>query len=194
MNELKSCDSYKDWHLSILQGDLTLQQAVESMRGVRAEQEDIPLMVQLVENPKYNIPGLEIFHGAVDIVQHDYIHICLGRGMLEKDEAFTIGFTMGSTNKVGTTEELLYSLVSKYLYPKVYQFTDDDIAVFKDAIRLAYISSCHPLDEFDFTPYLDQHLDVLRAELELEVELLKAYYQIEARRYPDSIASKRLLD
>jgi hypothetical protein len=88
---------------------ITLRQAHQSMSMVRAEQEEIPSMVQLVENPKFLIPGFRLFHSAVDLLQHDYVHIILGRNFLEKDEAFTIGFTMGTTNKVSATEEKLYS-------------------------------------------------------------------------------------
>ena len=35
-----------------------------------------------------------------------------------KDEAFVIGFTMGSTNRVSTTEEKLYSFFAKYSLPQ----------------------------------------------------------------------------
>lgn len=150
-------------------------------------------MVQLVENPRYRIPGFTVFHGAVDLWQHDCIHIVLGRGLLEMDEAFTIGFTMGTTNKVSTTEERLFSLVSRYLYPRVYQFGRDEIEVFRHAVRLGYISACRPLDQVDFREYLDYRLCDVRAELGLEVDLLRAYYRIEGERYPHSAASRRLL-
>jgi len=186
--------SYKQWYVPYLQDALTLRQAHQSMSLVRAGQEEIPLMVQLVENPKYQFPGFRVFHGAVDLLQHDYIHIALGRGLLEKDEAFVIGFTMGSTKKVTTTEEKLYSLIAQYLYPKVYQFAGQDMEIFRDAVHLGYISGCEPLDEFDFSPYLDVPLRDLRATLGLESELILAYYGIEKTRYPDSVESQRLLE
>lgn len=186
--------SYRDWYIPFRQDTVTLRQARQSMSIVRADEDDIPLMVQLVENPKFRIPGVRLFHGAVDLSQHDYIHILLGRGLLEKDEAFTIGFTMGSTNKVTTTEEKLYALVTRYLYPRVYQFGDEDIEVFKNAVRLAYISACVALDEFDFEPYLDIPLYELRGIVGLEEKLLLAYYEIEKARYPHAQDSQRLLD
>lgn len=186
--------SYRDWYIPYLQDDISLREAHLSMSNVRAEAEEIPLMVQLVENPRYQIPGFRLFHGAVDLQQHDFIHIVLGRGLLEKDEAFTIGFTMGTTNKVTTTEERLYSMVAQYLYPKVYKFDKDDIEVFKNAVRLGYISGCLPLDEFDFTPCLDMSLRDVRTQLRLEKDLMMAYYKIESRRYPDARDCSRLLD
>jgi len=186
--------SYRDWYIPVKQDAISLRQARDSMSLVRAEQEEIPLMVQLIENPKFQIPGIRLFHGAVDLAKHDYIHIILGRGLLDKDEAFTIGFTMGSTNKVSTTEETLYSFVSQYLYPGVYQFDKDAVEVFKNAVRLGYISSCAPLDEFDFEPYLDMPVREVRELLELEKNLLLAYFEVEKTRYPGARDSQRLLD
>jgi len=186
--------SYKDWHIPLSHDHLNLTEAYSLLAQVKARQEEIPLMVQLVENPKYSIPGFQIFHGAVDLQQHDYIHIVLGRGLLPIDEAFTIGFTMGTTNKVSTTEEALYALVSKYFYPRVYQFNDAEISVFRDAVRLAYISDCQPLNEFDFCANAQRSLREIRGLLGVECDLLKAYFKIELARNPDSRASQRLLN
>jgi hypothetical protein len=88
---------YRHWHLPLSNGDITLDAALASLRRVGAPAADIPLMVQLIENPKYRIPCLDLFHGRVALDQHDVIHILLGRGLLNKDEGFTIGFTMGSS-------------------------------------------------------------------------------------------------
>ena len=63
--------SYHDWYIPLKQGDISLRQARDSMSFIRAEQDAIPLMVQLVENPKFQIPGIRLFHGAVDLAQHD---------------------------------------------------------------------------------------------------------------------------
>lgn len=186
--------SYKEWHNPLARDYVTLQEAYDGMSRVGADKQEIPLMIQLVENPKYRIPGFTLFHGAVDLRQHDCIHIILGRGLLEMDEAFTIGFTMGSTKKVTTTEEHLFSLIARHLYPKVYQFGEQEIAVFRDAVRLSYISGCAALDEIEFEDYFGQPLHRIREEIGLEANLLRAYYEIEKTRYPDSPASQRLLD
>lgn len=173
---------------------MTLREASQTLSSLKLKQEDVPLLIQLVENPKYDLPGIDIFHGSVDLETHDYIHILLGRGLLAMDEAFTIGFTMGSTNKVTTVEEVLYSITSKYLYPKLYRFSDQDIAVFKDATKLGYISDCTPLDKIPFKKYLDWKLEDIRKEIKLELDLILAYYRIEKKRYHESRASQRLLN
>src|SRR6185295_131573 len=121
----------------------------------RLKQDDIPYLIRTVENPEFDLPLVDIFHGATDLQMHDRLHILLGRGLLPKDEAFVIGFSMGSTGRVNTTEEFLYGLFAKYLYPRAYRFTEDDMSVFKDAVRLGFISDCRSLCRTDFTPYLD---------------------------------------
>lgn len=185
--------SFKNWHIPLSHDKMSLHAALKDLSTVKAQQQEIPLMVKLVENPKFNMPGFEIFHGAVDLQQHDCIHILLGRGLLSMDEAFTIGFTMGTTNKVSTTEEKLYALIAKYFYPETYQFNESDIEVFKNAVRLGYISSAEALDQVDFSIYMSMPLHLIRDKLGLELVLLKAYYYIEKNRYPNSVASQRLL-
>lgn len=184
----------KKWFIPISETDMTLRQAAVQMQAIALDQEDIPLVIQLVENPEYDLPGVDIFSGATDLETHDFIHLLLGRGVLPKDEAFVLGFTMGSTNRVGQLEERLYGLFTKYLYPKHYRFTDDDFQVYKDAVRLGYVSDCTPLDKADYHALLDLSLAQAREALGIEADLLQAYYGIEKRRYPGVFECQRLLD
>jgi hypothetical protein len=190
---LPTTKNWREWHLPLSADGVTLREAYDNLASLGAEQNQIPLMVQLVENPKFDIPGFDLFHGAVNLRTHDLIHIILGRGLLANDEAFVIGFTMGSTNRVSTAEEQLFSIVSKYLYPKVYRFKEQAIDIFRDAVKLGYISDCQPLDEVDFDALLDLRLREMRERIGLETELLHAYFAIEARRYPNAKSSARLL-
>lgn len=185
--------SWRDWHIPLSRGDATLRQALDSARHIAATPTDVPLIVRLVENPKFSLPGLTLFNGAVDLHAHDCIHILLGRGLMSKDEAFTIGFTMGSTRRVTTSEIRLYSLTAKYLYPNPYKFDDEDLNIFAAAVHLGHVSDCQPLDQIDFDPYMDYDIARLRAHLGIEPDLLQAYYRIEQRRYPRDPASRRLL-
>lgn len=183
----------QDWFIPLSESRMTLGAAYEAMQAIALEQDSIPFLVQLVENPKYDLPGIDIFSGATDLTTHDYIHILLGRGVMPKDEAFVLGFTMGSTNRVGNVEERLYGLFTKYLYPKHYRFTDEDYQIYKDAVRLGYVSDCQPLHKVAYTAMRDMSLAEVRETIGLEVNLLKAYYEIEARRHPEAIESRRNL-
>jgi hypothetical protein len=185
---------WRDWHLPLSLGHLTLGQALDDLAQIGAGQEEIPFIVQLMENPRYDIPGLDIIHGAVDLHNHDAIHALLGRGLLQKDEAFVIGFTMGSTRKVTGFEERLFTLIAKRFYPGIFRFDDDDVRVFRDAVRLAWICGGAALDKVDFPSFRDRTLADLRQTLGIPEGLLSAYYAIEARRFPSAPESIRLLD
>jgi hypothetical protein len=188
-------DPVRDWHVPLSHGEVTLREADAALDAVRMAPTEVPFLVRLVENPKLDLPMLDVFHGATDLPTHDYLHIVLGRGLLAKDEAFVIGFTMGATDLVGRGEEFLYGIFAKYLYPKQYRFTDSDLRVFKDAVRLGFISDCDPrLCSTDFERFLDTPVKGIREALGIEADLLLAYYAIEKRRYPESRESQRLLD
>lgn len=184
----------ENWVVPLSCKERTLAETYRELCQIGIDQNEVPWIVQMVENPKWDFPGLDVFHGATSLETHDYIHILLGRGMLPRDEAFVIGFTMGSTNRVTATEERLYSLFAKYLYPKAYQLDNEDIHVFKDAVRLGYISDCQSLAAVDYQALLDWTIGDIRAEIGLETSLLRAYYEVEHRRYPGNLASQRLLD
>lgn len=183
----------KEWIINIEDDSQTLEIAYNKLQEIALEQDSIPLLIQLVENPKFDLPGVDIFSGATDLATHDYIHILLGRGVLPKDEAFVLGFTMGSTNRVGNMEEKLFGLFAKYLYPKNYRFSDEDFHVYKDAVRLGFVSDCQPLDKIDYPALAKKSIKEVREEIGLEADLLQAYYKIEAKRYPNSFESNRLI-
>jgi len=186
-------EKIENWFIPLSCSNKTLSSAYQELQEFGLKQEEIPYIIQIVENPKFDLPGGDIFHGKTGLETHDYLHIILGRGILAKDEAFVIGFTMGSSNRVTSTEENLYSFFARYLYPKAYRFTDEDLRVFKDAVKLGFISDCQSLSEVDYSRYFEQPLGEIREDLGIETNLLHAYYTIEKRRYPESKESQRLL-
>ena len=186
-------NSHKDWHIPLARADITLQMALDSLNEIRADRQNTPLMIALADDPASRSPSLKIFRGIMDLHQHDCIHILLGRGLLDMDEVFTAGFAMGSSKKVTSLEHSLYAFIAKHIYPNIYKFTDQEMALFKDAIKLAYISNCSPLDQFKFDDWLEQPVGAIRDAVGIEAELILAYYAVEQRKYPLSIASQRLL-
>jgi hypothetical protein len=180
------------WHVPLSVDNLTLGQAYESLQRVGLRQGHIPFVVQLVENPRFDLPLVDVFPGATDLRQHDYIHIVLGRGLHAMDEAFVLGFTMGSTNRMSSVEQRLYEFFARYLYPRAYRFGEQEVEVYRDAVRLGYVSDCESLANIDFPAMEALTLHEVRQRIGLEVDLLLAYYAIEERRYPHSEASRRL--
>ena len=171
----------------------TLREAYARLMAVGNPPTDVPLIIRIAENPNYHYGGLGFFKGRISLEQHDYAHIILGRGLTLMDEAFVIGFTMGSSDLVSTFEERLFAFLASRIYPKPYRFPRDGVRVYRDAVHLGYVSACQPIEDIDFTPMLDQPLGEIRQAIGLETELLEAYYAIEAKRFPNSRASRRLV-
>jgi len=149
--------------------------------------------VRVMENPVFDVPPLSMFRGRVTLEQHDCIHLLLGRGTTLMDEAFTIGFTMGSTKRMSTSALELFGKVAGRLYPQAYRFPPAAVQVFHDAVHLATISGCEPLDHVDFQALMDLSLHEIRCRLGVEESLLQTYYELEAARNPGIPACRRLL-
>lgn len=190
----ESRPSWREWSIALSRGELTLDEALDDLHRVNHTDHETPLIVKLVENPAFQLPGFEFFNGAVDIHDHDCIHILLGRGLLPKDEAFVIGFTMGSSRRMTTLEERSFAWISRNLYPGPYRLSDDDVTVFRKAAHLGFVSCCQSLNEVDFKALGNVRLDAIRDRVGLEIPLLEAYYRIERDMFPDCPESQRLID
>ena len=185
----------QDWFLPIEQDNLTLNQALDQLRLVTGDKggEYSTLMARLGQNPVLQGNGISCFGQPINNIQQACIHIMLGRGLLAVDEAFVIGFNLGCCNKVITSVQKLYSFASKNIYALLPELDTDARTILKDAIKLGYISNCTSLDSFDFTPWLDQSIGKVRHVLGIDPALLRAYFAVEKRRFPRSLASQRLL-
>ena len=87
------------------------------------EPTSINWFVWLIENPKSPIS----LAGAVDLYNHDIIHIILNRGMDVKDEAMVIGFTMGNSESSSGLSKWLFLLCARLLYPNGYRFSAEEV-------------------------------------------------------------------
>jgi len=55
----------KQWHIPLTHGDLSLSEALADLTRVSAHAQKTPLLAQLVENPRYRVPGIKLFNGRV---------------------------------------------------------------------------------------------------------------------------------
>ena len=179
----------EEWHIPIRKGQITLKDCLAQMEPFALDQGDVPLIIKLTENPKYDV-GL--FAGYVDLFTHDCIHILLGRGVLLKDEAFVIGYTMGSTKKMSRWRRNLFYFCAKYLYPEGYNFTEEERFVFLTGF-MAGDQCPTDLSAVNFNEFKNKSIDNIRKELDINTDLLKFCYQIEKELFPTSIESQRLL-
>lgn len=170
------------WHIPLSNNKITLREGLKTMESFKLRQDDIPFSIQLTENPKYDI-GL--FPGYVTLQNHDTIHILLGRGVLLKDEAFVIGFTMGSTKKLNTLRERIFLLITRYLYPDGYRFYEDERKIFKSAVEIAKCMKVEDLSKLDFTKYLNYNIETIRQEVGIDTDKLRKVYALEKIMYTD---------
>lgn len=172
---------------------MTLQSALESLTAARGHNNVNPLMLELVKSANQVMPHEEFFSEKFDLFHHDCIHIILGRGLNNIDEAFTFGFTVGCANKSTNTEYGLNAFISQLQSCGVFTFNEEELGVMKDAIKLSLISNCTAIDRFDYQSWLNEPISHVRDAIGIEPELILACYAVEKRRLPQSEASQRLL-
>ena len=177
-----------NWHHPLSKGSNNLKTVLDGMKEFKLAQEDVPLIIKLTENPKYFTSKL--FTGAVDLFSHDCIHVLLGRGLLPKDEAFVIGYTMGSGKKMSRWRRNLFLWICKYLYPEGYKFTEEERYIFYSGVMAG--SRCSTdLSKVQFDKLQNMKIDYIRKLLDIDKELLKCYYCTEKRLF-DGKESQRL--
>ena len=101
------------------------------------EPSTIHWFVWLLENPKSPVS----LTGAIDLYNHDIIHILLDRGMLNRDEAMVIGFTMGNSETTSSWVRWLFEFCARYLYPVSYRFNEYDLLEFERGFAYGYTRS-----------------------------------------------------
>ena len=179
----------KNWHCPLFSNGKRLKTALKEMEDWRLDAGDVPFIIKLMENPKYDIG---IFPGAVSLFTHDCIHILLGRGILPKDEAFVIGFTMGSTGKMNWLRKKVFLFISRWFYPDGYKFYAEERRVFDYAL-IAGAKCPHDLTKVDFKKLLNRSMTSIRKEIQVDTKFIKILYLLEKKMCPDSPESQRLL-
>lgn len=181
-----STTDWRHWVPGLDNGRMTLAEVRATLPGNKAN--DIDLMVKLIENPRspYAITG------AISLPDHDCVHILLGRGLLSQDEAFVIGYTMGTAGPgIAPDDVKLFKLLSSHLYPDIYRFSRSDLIAYDLGFALGQ-KAPRPVYEYDFLRNTQRTMGELRALFGLDVTVLRRIYRRERRRIPGTEASARL--
>ena len=184
---VKKKKNFRDWHISLDVEDMTLRQAYDDQMSYGDGQADIPFIVRLFEHPSSPIA----FDGAIGLKEHDYIHSILGRGMMNKDEAFVIGFTMGSSRDLNKFEKFLFTVISDHVYPKYYNWTEDDVDVFELGVIAGERLCSVPMYKVNYEMLLDKPLKEIRHMLSIDLEALRSFYMLEKKLFPDCCEPQR---
>lgn len=175
-----------EWNPGLHNGHWQLKDVIATLPA--ADQKDIPWLVKLFENPISPIA----FPGAINLARHDALHVLLGRGLRNQDEAFVIGFTMGTSNGIHRWQIRFFRWVITHMYPAPYKFCSQDLIAFDLGFNFGQTISMRNLHSFPFEKYSDCKLDDLRHWLGINAAKLHAIYRLESLVIANSRASHRL--
>lgn len=180
--------SWRYWAPGLNTGHLTLREVKDTMPA--ASPEEITWHVRLFENPASPVA----FTGAIDLAPHDCIHVLLGRGLRGQDEAFVIGYTMGTNKDCPTWQFWVFKKLAYYFYPKPYKFRKTDLIAFDLGFALGQKCKTKNIQNMMLNNYyyLDLPIDEVRQKLGVDVRELRAAYRKEKMLVPDTFESKRL--
>jgi len=135
-----------------------------------------PLIVLVFENPRSPVA----LKGRCSLLRHDLIHVLIGRGLFVQDEAFVIGYTMGTSKTIGGAEKELFKFAAHRLYPKKYRFKASDLIAY-DIGFMAGQANKIEIFERPLEDELNRPLGELRAELGIDKTFLRQCYAMEQR-------------
>jgi hypothetical protein len=176
--------AWAHWNPGLENGQMTLGEVYATLPTY--EFDSYPWIVLLLENPKSPVA----LKGRCTLLRHDLIHVLIGRGLFVQDEAFVIGYTMGTSSRIGGFEKEFFKWCAHRLYPAKYRFKKTDLSVFDLGFSAGQSNRIdifdRPLEEMQHRP-----LEDLRKELNIDVPLLRHLYTIENIITPTR-ASKRI--
>ena len=178
--------NWRKWFPGLDNDALTLRQVLATLPA--APPAAIPWIVRLFENPE----GWLRLHGAVNLADHDKIHVLLGRGLLDQDEAFVLGFTMGCTKVASRLESWFFKYALSHFYPHPYRIPVRILAAFDLGLEAGREFGRQDVHLALRKEMLDRPLGELREELGIDTRRLRRYYARERAALPDTPASRRL--
>ena len=156
-------------NFNIYDSNLTLK---DSLQRINAdEQSDIPFLVWLLENPESLFP----LPGKINLYNHDCWHILLDRGRSLFDEAFVVGFTMGSERATNQFHLAVFKFLSNLLYPQPYKFEGEHFKLFDLGFNYGRKLKVKNLNQVDFKAYENQTVGELRKLFGIDLAEVKQY-------------------
>ena len=177
---------WRSWSPGLENDHLTLREVLATLPA--APPAAIPWVVRLFENPQ----GWLRMHGAADLATHDRIHVVLGSGLLAQDEAFVIGFTMGTTKAVSRLERWFFKCAVSHLYPDPYRIPWPILAAYDLGLEAGRRMGAQDIHLALGDDMLDQPLGEVRRMAGIDTCRLREFYAREREALPESMASRRL--
>jgi hypothetical protein len=179
-------DLWLAWYPGLQNDHLTVAAVVDSMPAATAN--EIPWIVKLLENPESRIR----FRGAVHLDDHDILHVLLGRGLQDQDEAFVIGFAMGTAKKSSYLQKAILRWFISRLYPEPYRIPAFLLPAFELGVQCGRETGVKDLYKRRLNDFRGHTMSDARREFGIDVDVLKKYFALERDAIPMTIASIRL--
>ncbi len=179
-------DHWLAWYPGLSNGHLTIQDVMDTLPA--AGPMDIPWIVRLLENPESWIR----FRGAVSLEDHDVLHILLGRGLQDQDEAFVVGFAMGTAKRASWFQKRVLRWVLSRLYPEPYRVPTNLLPAFDLGVECGMKTGCKDLYKMSLHELVSLPLTEARAQCGIQLSVLQEFYRLEQEIIPMTIASVRL--
>lgn len=161
-----------NFELNLYKPNLTLNNCLQNING--DEQSDIPFIVWFLENPDSIFP----LPGKINLYNHDCLHILLDRGISLLDEAFVVGFTMGSDVKTNRFHLAVFKILSSSFYPQPYKFNQKQFQLFDIAFNYGRRLKVKNLNQIDFKEYENKTVGQLRKLFGINLEEVKQYLRV----------------
>ena len=176
---------WREWHPGLDNDGQTLGEVMATLPGFPADA--VPALVRLFENPASPVA----LAGACTLPQHDAIHVLVGRGLVDQDEAFVIGFTAGADSTLGQADVEAYRVaLSSYAEP--FRIVGRDLLAFDLGVQAGRVAAGRDLHALDVDAYAGLPLGEARRRLGVDPDVLRDFYRLEQRVIPGTPASLRL--
>ena len=146
---------WQEWKPELAPND-TLKTVLAKMPRVSPDK--IPWQIRLIENPDSFLS----FPGAINLFRHDCLHAIMCASFHPLDEAFVIGFTMGSDPRMTRKFARIFMWLTTWFYPKNYRLDKHDLIQFMRGYILSRKLGVRNLSKFPFEKFQDCSLDFLR--------------------------------
>jgi hypothetical protein len=165
---------------------IPLDDLIASLPG--ASDVEIPEIVRRLENPSSPVA----LPGAVTLRRHDVIHILLGRGLLDQDEAFVLGFTMANATKYRDADGSLMREALEHWYPEPFRILGNKLHIFDLGVQTGRSMGIPDIAQVPIEELRSYSVGQAREELNISADQLKQIYLQEKALNPKSIESGRL--
>jgi hypothetical protein len=174
------------WYPGLENDSVTVEEVIQSMPA--APEAAIPNIVRMFENPTSWLR----FRGAINLEDHDVLHVLLGRGLQDQDEAFVLGFAMGTSKKKNWLETAAFKFVLARVYPEPYRIPNFLQPAFDLGVLCGRKTGAKDLYKRSLKELRSLSVAEARRQAGIDVKVVREHYEAEQQQIPFTIASLRL--